>query len=82
MQRTGKIFKAFFVVFHVVLVIAISGLAFAQGGEISGSVKDHLSNRGIQWVTITIKDVTTGKVAATGVTDESGNFAVADSSPG
>jgi len=77
MQRAGKMYKAVLAVFHLVMVIAISSLAFAQGGEISGSVKDHRSNLGIQWVTITIKDVTTGKVAATVVTDESGNYAVA-----
>ncbi|MBU4260985.1 MAG: DUF3943 domain-containing protein [Proteobacteria bacterium] len=73
----SSIFKAIFVALHVGSVIAITSLAFAQGGEISGSVKDHLSNQGIQWAIITVKDVTTGKVAATGVTDELGNYAVA-----
>jgi hypothetical protein len=77
MHCARKIFKAIFVVLHVGMVIAISSVAFAQGGEISGSVKDHVSNLGIQWVTITVKDVTTGKVAATGVTDAEGNYSVA-----
>ena len=77
MHRARKIFKAIFVVLHVGMVIAISSLAFAQGGEISGSVKDHVSNLGIQWVLITVKDITTGKVAATGVTDAEGNYSVA-----
>lgn len=76
-QRAGKISRALLVVFHVGMVIAMSGLAFAQEGEISGSVKDHLSDLGIQWASITVKDVTTGNVVATGVTDESGNYVVA-----
>ena len=76
MQHARKTFKAIFMALHVVIVIAISSLAFAKGGAISGSVKDHTSNQGIQWVTITVKDVTTGEVAATGVTDELGNYSV------
>ncbi|MCJ7824866.1 MAG: hypothetical protein MUP44_08205, partial [Anaerolineales bacterium] len=73
----SSIFKAILAVLHVGMVLAITSLAFAQGGEISGSVKDHLSNQGIQWAIITVKDVTTGKVAANGVTDELGNYTVA-----
>jgi len=48
---------------HVGMIIGVTSLAFAQGGEISGSVKDHVSNLGIQWVLIKVKDVTTGKVS-------------------
>ncbi|MCJ7595498.1 MAG: carboxypeptidase-like regulatory domain-containing protein, partial [Desulfobacterales bacterium] len=77
MKRRRKTFKSIFMVLHAGIVIAISSVALAQGGEISGSVKDHSSNQGIQWVTITIKDVTTRKVAATGVTDASGNYSIA-----
>ena len=77
MQRARKIFKAIFVVLHVGIVFAVSSLAFALEGEITGSVKDHSSNQGIQWVIITVKDVTTGKVAATGITDALGNYSVA-----
>ena len=77
MHCARKIFKAIFVALHVGMIIGVSSLAFAQGGEISGSVKDHVSNLGIQWVLITVKDVTTGKVAATGVTDAEGNYSVA-----
>jgi hypothetical protein len=73
----SSIFKAILAVLHVGMVLALTSLAFAQGGEISGSVKDHLSNQGIQWAIITVKDVTTGKVAANGVTDELGNYTVA-----
>jgi hypothetical protein len=77
MYRGRKIFKAIFVALQVGMVIGVTRLAFAQGGEISGSVKDHVSNLGIQWVLIKVKDVTTGKVAATGVTDAEGNYSVA-----
>ena len=77
MHCAKTIFKAIFVAVYVGMVIVISSVAFAQGGEISGSVKDHVSNIGIQWVLITVKDVTTGKVAATGVTDAKGNYSVA-----
>ena len=76
MQPAKKRFKAIFVVLHLGIAIATSSLAFAKGGEIKGSVKDHSSNQGIQWALITVKDVTNGKVAATGVTDASGNYAV------
>ncbi len=77
MRCTRKIFKAIFVALHVGMIIGVTSLAFAQGGEISGSVKDHISNLGIKWVLIKVKNVTTGKVAATGVTDAEGNYSVA-----
>ena len=76
MKRAGKIFKSLFVALHVGIIISISSVAFAQGGKISGSVKDHSTNQGIQWALITAKDVTTGQVAATGLTDASGNYEV------
>src|SRR5664279_5369949 len=76
MQRARKTLKAFFFVFHVVIVIAVSSWAFAQEGGISGSVKDLLTNQGIQGVIITVKDVRTGTLAGTGTSDVSGNFAV------
>lgn len=82
MQRAGKIFKAISVVLFIGMGMVINSMALAQGGEISGSVTDHRSNQGIQWALITIKDVTTGKVAATGVTDALGNYTVAVSALG
>ncbi len=82
MHCARKIFKAIFVAIHVGMVIGVSSLAFARAGEISGTVKDHVSNFGIQWVLITVKDITTGKVAATGVTDAEGNYSVAVPDPG
>jgi hypothetical protein len=77
MYFAGKIFRAIFVAIHVGIIIGVSSLAFAQGGEISGSVKDHVSNVGIRWVLITVKDVNNGKVTATVVTDSEGNYSVA-----
>ena len=77
MHFAGKIFRIVFAALHVGLILGVSSLAFAQGGEISGSVKDHVSNEGIRWVLITVKDVTNGKVAATVVTDSEGNYSVA-----
>ena len=40
MQRARKRFKAILVVLHIGIIIAVSSWAFAQGGGISGSVKD------------------------------------------
>lgn len=77
MQCGRNKFRTIFVVLHLAIGIAMSSMAFAQGGEISGEVTDHSTNKGIQWAHITVKDVTTGKVSATGVTDASGNYAVA-----
>ena len=76
MERAIKIFRAILAFLLVAVTISVGGQAFAQEGEISGSVKDHISDEGIQWVIITIKDVATGKVAATGVTDAMGNYSV------
>ena len=59
---------------HVGIVIAVSSWAFAQGGGISGSVKDLLNNQGIQGVIITVKDVSTGTLAGTGTADMLGNY--------
>jgi hypothetical protein len=77
MQQASKIVKAILAVLLLGAILAMSSLAFAKGGEISGVVNDHSTNKGIQWALITVKDVTTGKVAVTGVTDESGNYSVA-----
>ncbi len=48
MQRARKTFRAILILLHVGIVIAVSSLAFAQGGDISGSVKDLFPNQGIQ----------------------------------
>src|SRR5664279_2621633 len=76
MQRARKTLKAFFFVFHVVIVIAVSSWAFAQEGGISGSVKDLSTNQGIQGVVITVKDLSAGTLAGTAITDVSGNYVV------
>ncbi len=76
MQHARKTFRAILIVFNVGIVIAISSLAFAQGGGISGSVKDRLTNQGIQGVIITVKDVSTGMLAGTGTTDVYGIYTV------
>ncbi len=76
MLRQIGILRAITVVIHLCAVMVIGGLASAQEGRISGSVKDSSSNKGIQWVVVTIRDVTTGRVAATGITDAAGNYSV------
>ena len=81
MQRARKTLKAILVGIHVSIVIAVSSWAFAQGGGISGSVKDLLNNQGIQGVTITVKDVS-GQSAGTGTTDASGDYSVGISAMG
>jgi hypothetical protein len=57
-------------------VILVSCPVIAGEGVISGSVKDVSDDQGIQWVMITVKDGATGKMAATGVTDASGDYSI------
>jgi hypothetical protein len=77
MQGARKTFKAILVVLQAGLVIAVSSWALAQGGGISGSVKDPLKNQGIQGVIIPVKDGNTEPLAETGTTDPLGNYSVA-----
>jgi hypothetical protein len=76
MKRARKTFKVILTVLFVGGVISVSSLAFAQGGGISGSVKDLSNNQGIQGVIITVKDVNIGTLAGTGTTDALGNYSV------
>jgi hypothetical protein len=76
MQPARKMFKAIVVALHLGILIAINSVAFAREGEISGSVKDHLTDRGIQWATISVRDVTTGRVVAEVVTGKDGAYTV------
>ncbi len=76
MQNTTKIFKSLFMVIQLGMAMALGSMAFAAGGEISGSVKDHSSNLAIQWVTITVREIPSGRVVATGITDAEGNYSV------
>jgi hypothetical protein len=76
MKRARKTFKVIFAMLHVGIVIAVSSWAFAQGGGISGSVKDLSNNQGIDGVIITVKDISTGALAGTGNTDVLGNYSV------
>jgi hypothetical protein len=82
MKRERKTFKAILAVLLVGVVISVSSRAFAQGGSISGSVKDLSNNQGIQGVIITVKDVSSGRLAGTGNTDMSGNYSVSIPSTG
>jgi hypothetical protein len=75
MQRSRKTFKAILMALPVGILIAVSSWAFAQGGGISGSVKDLSNDQGIQGVIITAKDVS-GTLAGTGTTDALGNYSV------
>ena len=76
MKHARKTFKAILTVLLVGEGISASSWAFAQGGGISGSVKDISNNHGIQGVIITVKDVNIGALAGTGTTDASGNYSV------
>jgi hypothetical protein len=76
MKRTRKTFRAIIAVPLAGVVICVSSWAFAQGGAISGSVKDLSSNQGIDGVIISVKDVSTGALAGTGTTDALGNYSV------
>jgi len=82
MRRASKTSKAIPAVLLVAVVIAVSNWAFAQGGSISGSVKDLSSNQGIQGVTITVKDASASALGGTTTTDASGNYSVDISSLG
>jgi hypothetical protein len=77
MKRRKITFKAIIVMLFSGGWIAVSSWAFAQGGGISGSVKDSINNQGIQGVIITVKDVSTGTLAGTGTTGMLGNYSVA-----
>ena len=76
MKRARKTFRAILAVLLVGVLIGVSSWAFAQGGTISGSVKDLSNNQGIDGVIISVKDVSTGALAGTGTTDASGNYSV------
>ncbi len=76
MNHQGKIFKLILAGIFAGGVIFMSCPAIALEGIISGSVRDHSNNQGIQWAIITVKDDATGKVAATGVTDALGDYSV------
>ncbi|MGD1152144.1 MAG: DUF3943 domain-containing protein [Syntrophales bacterium] len=76
MKRAKKTFKAILAVLLVGVVISVSSWAFAQGGGISGSVKDLSNNQGIQGVILTVKDVSTSALAGTDNTDALGDYSV------
>ena len=76
MKRASKTSKAIPAVLLVVVAIAVSNWAFAQGGSISGSVKELSSNQGIEGVTITVTDASTSALAGATTTDASGNYSV------
>jgi hypothetical protein len=76
MQGARKPFKTIPAVLLVGVLISVSSWAFAQGGGISGSVKDLSNNQGIQGVIITVKDASTSALAGTTTTDASGNYLV------
>src|SRR5664280_1908326 len=76
MKHVRKTFKAIIAVPLVGVVICASSWAFAQGGAISGSVKDLSNNQGIDGVIVSVKDVSTGALAGTGNTDVLGNYSV------
>jgi hypothetical protein len=73
-KRANKTCKAISQVFLVVVVLALSNWAFAQGGSIIGSVKD-LKHQGIEGLP-SVTDASTGALAGTTTTDASGNYSV------
>ena len=76
MKCDRKTFKAILAVLLVGVMISVSSWAFAQGVGIPGSVKDLSNNQGIPGVIITVKDVSTSALAATGNMDALGNDSV------
>ncbi len=74
--------RAIFTILLVGAMLTVSSLAFAQGGSISGSVKDLSNDKGIPGVAITVKDESTGKLAGKGTTNALGNYSVDISVPG
>ena len=68
-------FKPIVVMLFTGGLIGVSSWAFAQG-SITGSVKDLSNNRGIQGVSITVKNVCTGALAGKDTTDALGNYLV------
>ena len=82
MKRARNTFNAILSVLLVGVVISVTGETFAQGGSISGIVKDLSGNRGIQGVIITVTDVSTRALAGTDITDALGNYSVSIPSQG
>ena len=76
MKRARNTFNAILSVLLVGVVISVTGEAFAQGGSISGTVKDLSGNQGIQGVIITVTDVSTRALAGIDITDALGNYSV------
>ncbi|MEN6318191.1 MAG: DUF3943 domain-containing protein [Syntrophaceae bacterium] len=75
-KRARKTFKVILAGLLVGGVISISSWAFAQGGGISGSVKDLSHNQDIQGAIITVKDVSTSALAGRGNTHKLSNYSV------
>ena len=81
-KRARNTFNTILSVLLVGVVISVTGEAFAQGGSISGTVKDLSGNQGIQGVIITVTDVSTRALAGTDITDALGNYSVSIPSQG
>ena len=61
----------------IMFMLWVSTLAFAQGGTISGSIRQRSTGLGIQMAYITVTEARTHMVAGSGVTDAVGGYSVA-----
>ena len=68
--------KSFLAVLQVGAMLGASALAFAEGGTISGSIRQRASALGIQLAYVTVEDAHTGAVAGSGITDAEGGYSV------
>jgi hypothetical protein len=76
MNDARKTFKAILAVLLVGFLVSVHSWSFAQGGGISGFVKDLSNNQGVEGVIITVKDANIGTLAGTVTTNALGNYSV------
>jgi hypothetical protein len=64
------------------ILLSIGSWVFAQGGDISGSVKERSNGLGVGWAIVTVRDVASGTIAGMGTTDDLGNYSISVPSSG
>ena len=82
LKRASRKSKAIPAVLLGIAMITVCQWASAQEGSISGSHKDVLGNRGVEGITVTVKDASASALAETATTDQSGNESLRIPFPG
>ena len=74
MNRVPQAVQATLAILRAVLVLSLCNLALAQGGSITGSIRDRATHQGLQGVIVTARDARTGLQAGAETTDFLGHF--------